>query len=397
MARTFRAGERVDGLYDANADDVWYPARVLAVSGSEEADGGRRYELRYDDGEVEARVPAECVRRHVVGTVSVGTRVLGRYAGGDELYPGRITEVQEDGRYTIEYDDSEVEADVPIEYISEPPEPEIQGNVEENPARDELDENENEPQQQDDQQQLVDTADQERQSPPPPSRDPQDSAHDSESPSTPHKRIAFEYSDPEPAAAPVAAEISSDTTSAAVESLELLRTRLADAGTVKTSLSTLVKQMRAFPQDTAQAVHARGGERLLLDALATHSEHAVVQCYAFVLLRRLCFLSPNSIRELLAAQDREGAIARITNSMRMFPTDAILQAAACGALAVFTRDQAGVAALIAQHSALVVLASLKTHQTYSVHTRQVHYYGSEGPRHDFAKLFVYYLQLANLC
>jgi hypothetical protein len=196
--------------------------------------------------------------------------------------------------------------------------------------------------------------------------------------SPPAKRIAFEASAAPPLTTPSSISSTNPSAAASIESLELLRTRLSDASSAKAALSALVKQMRAFPQDTAALVHSQGGEKLLLEVLTIHQSHAVVQCYAFVLLRRLCFLSVTSTRDLLANDRGEGVVARIVGSMRSFSDDAILQAAACGALAVFTREQAGLASLLDQRAAMAVLASLRGHRTYSVHTRQVHYYGSEG-------------------
>lgn len=411
MARAFRVGARVDGLYDANADDVWYPARVRSVAVSE-ADGLPRYELLYDDGEVEAEVPPACIRAHAAGNLSVGTRVVARYAGGEELYAGKIAEVQDDGRYTIEYDDSEVETDVPLEYVSEPPEDEEQ----EETGTDDKDAVEaDEHQSQADSTQAVDEPEhghhqefdgtesnrqeaarehatpsaapinddslrtgQQHHIDQPTTATQQTADREDEPSSPPAKRIAFEASAAPPHITPSSSSSTNPSAVASIESLELLHTRLGDASSAKAGLSALVKQMRAFPQDTAALVHSHNGETLLLEVLTTHRSHAVVQCYAFVLLRRLCFLSATSTRELLANDRGEGVVARIVGSMRSFSDDAILQAAACGALAVFTREQAGLASLLDQRAAMAVLASLRGHRTYSVHTRQVHYYGSEG-------------------
>ncbi|KAF4316422.1 hypothetical protein JM18_007227 [Phytophthora kernoviae] len=112
-------GERVDGLYDENTDGMWYPGRIQCVHPGED---GFMFEVLYDDGEVEMHVRSEFLRKHVPGTICVGTRVLCRYDGGDEYYTGQVSDVQENGRYTIAYDDGEVEEDVPLDHIVEPEE-----------------------------------------------------------------------------------------------------------------------------------------------------------------------------------------------------------------------------------------------------------------------------------
>lgn len=127
MAAIYRVGDRVDGLYDENSDDMWYPGRIRCVhAGEAEPDSadGPTFEVLYDDGEVETHVRPEFLRQHVPGTICVGTRVLCRYDGGEEYYPGQVSDVQENGRYTIAYDDGEVEEDVPLAHILEPKEEE---------------------------------------------------------------------------------------------------------------------------------------------------------------------------------------------------------------------------------------------------------------------------------
>ncbi|EGZ09921.1 hypothetical protein PHYSODRAFT_405837, partial [Phytophthora sojae] len=300
MAAIYRVGDRVDGLYDENSDDMWYPGRIRCVhAGEAEPDSadGPTFEVLYDDGEVETHVRPEFLRQHVPGTICVGTRVLCRYDGGEEYYPGQVSDVQENGRYTIAYDDGEVEEDVPLAHILEPKEEE----------KDE-------------------------------------------------------------AEAAVSAERAY-----IIESLQLLEKRLGDSASTKSVLSTLVKQMRAYPQVTANLVHKHGGERLIIDALKFHQSHAVIQCYGFVLLRRLCFLCVKSTHYLL----RNGIVELVIQAMNAFAEDAILQASACGALAVFTRVQSGLNILIEYQVAQLVLSTLIYHKTYSVHTRQVHYYACE--------------------
>ncbi|POM64828.1 Hypothetical protein PHPALM_19603 [Phytophthora palmivora] len=300
----YRVGQRVDGLYDENADDMWYPGRIRSVHRADPKtdDADVTFEVLYDDGEVEMNVRLEFLRQHVSGTICAGTRVLCRYDGGDEFYPGQVSDVQENGRYTVAYDDGEVEENVPVDYIVEPEEEEKTET--EDPAEEQK---------------------------------------------MPAERTYV------------------------IESLQLLEKRLGDAASTKSVLSTLVKQMRAYPQVTADLVHERGGERLIIDALKFHQAHAVIQCYGCVLLRRLCFLCVKSTNFLL----HNGIVELVIQAMNSFAEDAILQASACGALAVFTRVHTGLNSLIEFQVAQLVLSTLIYHKTYSVHTRQVHYYACE--------------------
>ncbi|KAJ8571738.1 hypothetical protein ON010_g5097 [Phytophthora cinnamomi] len=411
----YRVGERVDGLYDENTDDMWYPGRIrCAHLGGAEADSAEdpTFEVVYDDGEVEMHVRPEFLRQHVPGTICVGTRVLCRYDGGEEYYPGQVSDVQENGRYTIAYDDGEVEEDVPLDHILEPEEEKEEGAPgTEGEDEDEEEEASNQPtneaaaEQEQQQQEEDEDEDAEMEE----AKDSlgnladgatsgADVAHDSEEsvnkdvesdeaaiseplehfdqprPEHSQYKVAFrptrqneDVSDPTPAG--VSAERAY-----IIESLQLLEKRLGDASSTKSVLSTLVKQMRAYPQVTADLVHERGGERLVIDALKFHQSHAVIQCYGFVLLRRLCFLCVKSTHYLL----RNGIVELVIQAMNAFAEDAILQASACGALAVFTRVHSGLNILIEYQVAQLVLSTLIYHKTYSVHTRQVHYYACEG-------------------
>lgn len=371
MTTPYRVGERVDGLYDGNSDEMWYPGRVQNIH--ESADKVT-FEVLYDDGEVESNVRVENLRNHVAGTICVGTRVLCHYAGGNDVYPGQIADVQENGRYTIAYDDGEVEQDVPIAHIVEPNEDTERGTGSEDEVGKPLEAVE----------ERVDcdqaTEQQERQA-----CDIQDVAttavESSQSVEACKKDTECEVFLPLDQTLHANDQIqeTGDGTKGSTEhafvqkSLELLETQLNDPDATKSILSTLVKQMRAYPQPTADAVNACNGERLLIDALKGHHAHAVVQCYGFVLLRRLCFLCGNSTAFFL----HHGIVDLMIQAMNAFPDDAILQASACGALAVFTRTQAGLNSLIEYQVADFVVTTLLYHKTYSVHTRQVHYYGCE--------------------
>lgn len=113
----FSVGTRVDCLYEENTDKVWYPGLIAAVKVTE--CDACVYEIQYDDGEVEHEVVQEYIRVHEYGTICCGTRVAGNYASSGDWYTGTISEVQNDGRYTIRYDDGEMEGDVTLERIRE--------------------------------------------------------------------------------------------------------------------------------------------------------------------------------------------------------------------------------------------------------------------------------------
>ncbi|GAB9470868.1 hypothetical protein Gpo141_00008100 [Globisporangium polare] len=408
---------------------MWYPGRIQRVHSSDDTDNAS-YEVVYDDGEIETHVLPQFLRFHVSGTLSVGTRVFGRYAGGDEWYPGKVTEVQENGCYTIEYDDSEVETDVPLEFIKEPTEASFEPTagdsneqeaeavavgtpdkvamvsvddepvdatapevavldmveptqaVDSTPASHKDAEEVSSPQSVDGsatsmsepQQRVVTIPHQQQQQQPVEVERPRfhakpkpidsDSAPSSSQPH--HQQQSQSESTGQH-------QFETDEYASIVESIELLGKRLGDAASIKAVLSTLVKQMRTFPQVTADLVHSRNGEKLVIDVLKFHDSHAVIQCYCFVLLRRLCFLCAKSTHFFL----RNEIIDFVTGAMRRFAEDAILQASACGALAVFTRVHAGLNLLLEHRVAQLVLATIVYHKTYSIHTRQVHYYACE--------------------
>ncbi|RLN83393.1 hypothetical protein BBJ28_00019072, partial [Nothophytophthora sp. Chile5] len=129
---------------------------------------------------------------------------------------------------------------------------------------------------------------------------------------------------------------------------------------------------------TAECVHQQNGELLLLGIIQTHSTHAVLLCYGCVLMRKLCHLSLESM-ELFV---QHGIVPTVAQTLLCFPEDAILQASACGCLAVLA--QASPASknemlTMTDPSVLqLVLASLDIHREYSNLTRQVQIYACEG-------------------
>ncbi|CAK4920790.1 unnamed protein product [Aphanomyces euteiches] len=108
----YSVGARVDGLYAGG--DVWFPGLIDGAN----ADGS--YAIQYDDGEREEAVQEASVRPHVAGTFSVGSRVLSRYNGGDDWYPGVISDINCDAEtYDIAYDDGEFEPGVAFAMVED--------------------------------------------------------------------------------------------------------------------------------------------------------------------------------------------------------------------------------------------------------------------------------------
>jgi hypothetical protein len=111
-----REGDRVEGNYRGRGR--WFKARVKRDRG----DG--TYDLDYDDGESDLRVPPELIRSLEAEKVSAppkvrsntkleeGDKVEGNYRGRGKFYPGRISRDRGDGTYDIDYDDGEKETRV---------------------------------------------------------------------------------------------------------------------------------------------------------------------------------------------------------------------------------------------------------------------------------------------
>jgi hypothetical protein len=95
-------GDRV--LAKWSGDGFWYPGTIQDVE-------NEQLHVFYDDGEDEWRAPDEVAEL----TLEVGSRVFGRWQGGQFYYPGKITRVEGD-RIQVKYDDGDQEW-TSVEYL----------------------------------------------------------------------------------------------------------------------------------------------------------------------------------------------------------------------------------------------------------------------------------------
>ena len=117
----FREGDAVEADYHRHGH--YYAGKITSVR----EDGS--YDVLYDDGDAEACVAPESVRRRSEEpeaarpetgepAFSVGDAVDARYRGRAKTYPGAIEKVHEDATYDILYEDGEREARVAEALIS---------------------------------------------------------------------------------------------------------------------------------------------------------------------------------------------------------------------------------------------------------------------------------------
>ncbi|TYZ63078.1 hypothetical protein PybrP1_011766, partial [[Pythium] brassicae (nom. inval.)] len=146
--------------------------------------------------------------------------------------------------------------------------------------------------------------------------------------------------------------------------------------------AVLLRVIRSAPQVTAECLHHQQGEMLLLRTIQAHTSHAVLLCYGCVLMRKLCHLSIEAT-ELFV---RNGILSVLAEALDHFPEDAILQASACGCLAVLAQSSNTSKNLMLQADTSelnvteLVLNSLAVHSEYSNLTRQVQIYSCEVRR-----------------
>lgn len=131
---------------------------------------------------------------------------------------------------------------------------------------------------------------------------------------------------------------------------------------------------------TAECLRQQQGDVLLLEIIQSHPDHAVLLCYGCVLMRKLCHLSIEAT-ELLV---QHGIVPTLAKALQRFPEDSILQASACGCLAVLAQSSNASKKVMLQPEdseikvLLRVMDALRIHREYSNLTRQVQIYACEG-------------------
>lgn len=109
---TFKTGQRIDALFDGG--DEWYPG-VISVAHTD----GCTFDIDYDDSEQESSVHVDLIRTHVMGTLSIGTRIQVQVQGGTEITMGVIQYIDDDFCFDILYENGKEDVSVPLEWITE--------------------------------------------------------------------------------------------------------------------------------------------------------------------------------------------------------------------------------------------------------------------------------------
>ncbi|KDO31990.1 hypothetical protein SPRG_03206 [Saprolegnia parasitica CBS 223.65] len=410
-----RVGVRVDGLYAGG--DVWFPGSIVDAN-----DG--LFSVRYDDGELEENVPERLLRLHEVGTWTVGSRVLARYNGDDDFYPGTITAVDDETRqYDIAYDDGEVEENVSYTLIlDEDRAPDsarsesslVDGDVP--PIGENDDDNATEARTVRDAvapEPSPSTSTPDSTPAPPPVPPPDATAPVAETADTtttvdaPAPEATVDTKIPDPAEPQVAPSASVELHPRPPPHRESARQSMDDAAThgdeplatllhcdvevqallstmgepvrsnddllvVKNALAQLLHQLRVAPHVTTDLCAQHRGEARLLQCIQDNVQHSILVCFCFVIIRRLCSVSDTAFDTFLA----QDVLSVVANVMVRCPQDAVLQASACGVLATFARG-AGLDRMLQLQLAQLILTVLLLHQPLNHYSRQVHYYACE--------------------
>jgi len=101
----YKKGEKVDWL---NEDDEYVAGHIVAVH-----DGGDQYDAAYSfkvGGRVINNVSSSKLRRSfsIAELATVGSRVLSKFPGtGEKVFPGEIVNVNNDGTFAIRFDDGD--------------------------------------------------------------------------------------------------------------------------------------------------------------------------------------------------------------------------------------------------------------------------------------------------
>ena len=113
--RAFKVGAQVEARFMGHRR--WYPGRISGVN----PDG--TYQINYHDSDQETHVPQAYIRARrglsaaLPLELVVGDEVDARYRGKAKWYPGRVSSVNTDGTFDIQYHDGDFEANVPLRLI----------------------------------------------------------------------------------------------------------------------------------------------------------------------------------------------------------------------------------------------------------------------------------------
>lgn len=102
--------DKVHGNYKGRGK--WYPGRIKCIRDNGSID------IVYDDGEAETIVDRSLIRRSSRSSpLLVNDIIEGNYKGRGNWYPGKVSQDNGDGTYEIAYDDGESEARVPRDRV----------------------------------------------------------------------------------------------------------------------------------------------------------------------------------------------------------------------------------------------------------------------------------------
>ena len=105
-----KVGEKVEARYRGRSR--YYPGKIRSIN----SDG--TYDIDYDDGDKEKKVKTVHIRhRPLPGGYAVGEKVEAKWQRGSSYWPGKISSVNSDGTYDIDYDDGDKDTNVKTIHI----------------------------------------------------------------------------------------------------------------------------------------------------------------------------------------------------------------------------------------------------------------------------------------
>jgi len=107
----FRLDEEVQVREIEEDEDTWYEATIIRISHN--ADGNPVCDVKFPDtDDLLTDIESHNIRRII--SLKEGESISARFGDGDEWFSGIILQSNSDGSYSIEYDDGDVEENVPI-------------------------------------------------------------------------------------------------------------------------------------------------------------------------------------------------------------------------------------------------------------------------------------------